>query len=107
MPNPMVSLTGVPVRGFTSAHDSGTSPSRAIAKKIRVWPYRMTSSTLVIATKAPNAVSDAAQGNPAPASSASDIRLAPQPTAIAATDTPYSRIRSHPMIQATISPSVA
>ena len=72
MPNPMVSLTGVPVRGFTSAHDSGTSPSRAIAKKIRVWPYRMTSSTLVIATKAPNAVSDAAQGNPAPVSSASD-----------------------------------
>jgi hypothetical protein len=35
------------------------------------------------------------------------LRLAPQPTAIAATDTPYSRIRSHPMTHATISPSVA
>jgi len=35
------------------------------------------------------------------------FRLAPQPTAIAATDTPYSRMRSHPMTHATISPSVA
>jgi hypothetical protein len=35
------------------------------------------------------------------------LKLAPQPTAIAATDTPYSRIRSHPMTHATTSPSVA
>jgi hypothetical protein len=35
------------------------------------------------------------------------LRFAPQPTAIAATDTPYSRMRSHPMTHATISPSVA
>ena len=72
MPKPIVSLTGVPVRGLTSAHFSGTSPSRAIAKKIRVWPYRITSRTLVMATSAPNAVSAAAQGSPAPCSSASD-----------------------------------
>ena len=38
MPNPRVSLDGVPVRALTVAQDSGTSPSRAIAKKIRVWP---------------------------------------------------------------------
>src|SRR3954451_23391130 len=41
------------------------------------------------------------------AESRNALRLPPQPTAIAATDTPYSRIRSQPMIQATISPSVA
>ena len=35
------------------------------------------------------------------------FRSAPQPTAIAASDTPYSRIRSQPMTHATISPSVA
>ena len=35
------------------------------------------------------------------------LRYCPQPTATAATDTPYSRMRSQPMIQATSSPSVA
>ena len=35
------------------------------------------------------------------------LRFAPQPIATAATETPYSRMRSQPMIQATISPSVA
>jgi len=39
--------------------------------------------------------------------SSSSLKYWPQPTATAATETPYSRIRSHPMIQATISPSVA
>jgi hypothetical protein len=39
--------------------------------------------------------------------SRNSLRFAPQPTATAATDTPYSRIRSQPMIQATSSPSVA
>ena len=38
MPKPMVSLTGTPLRGLTSASRSGISPSRAMAKKIRVWP---------------------------------------------------------------------
>jgi hypothetical protein len=41
------------------------------------------------------------------AASRNAFRFPPQPTAIAATDTPYSRIRSQPMIQATISPRVA
>jgi hypothetical protein len=35
---PTVSSTGVPVRGLTVAILRGNSPSRAIAKKIRVWP---------------------------------------------------------------------
>src|SRR5919112_5646066 len=39
--------------------------------------------------------------------SSSSLRYSPQPTATAATDTPYSRIRSQPMIQASSSPSVA
>ena len=38
MPKPIVSLTGTPRRGLTSASRSGINPSRAIAKKIRVWP---------------------------------------------------------------------
>ena len=38
MPMPIVSLTGVPVRGLTLAIPRGSSPSRAIAKKMRVWP---------------------------------------------------------------------
>ena len=35
------------------------------------------------------------------------LRYWPQPTATAATETPYSRIRSQPMIHATSSPIVA
>jgi hypothetical protein len=35
------------------------------------------------------------------------LRLPPQPTATAATEMPYSRMRSQPMIQATTSPMVA
>ena len=38
MPMPSVSATGVPVRGLTLAIPRGIRPSRAIAKKIRVWP---------------------------------------------------------------------
>ena len=41
------------------------------------------------------------------AASKNALRLPPQPTATAATDTPYSRIRSQPMIHATSSPRVA
>jgi hypothetical protein len=41
------------------------------------------------------------------AESSSSLKYWPQPTAIAATETPYSRIRSQPMIHATSSPSVA
>src|SRR4051794_13542662 len=41
------------------------------------------------------------------AESSSSLKYWPQPTAIAATETPYSRIRSQPMIQATSSPIVA
>jgi hypothetical protein len=70
MPKPRVSRTGVPVRGCTSASHSGMRPSRAIANMILVWPYRVVSMTLVIATRAPNAVTTAAQLMPAPASSA-------------------------------------
>jgi hypothetical protein len=38
MPMPIVSGTGVPVRGFTLAMPRGIRPSRAIAKKMRVCP---------------------------------------------------------------------
>ena len=41
------------------------------------------------------------------AASRKALTLPPQPTATAATDTPYSRIRSQPMIHATSSPIVA
>src|SRR3954452_10641831 len=41
------------------------------------------------------------------AESSSSLKYCPQPTAIAATETPYSRIRSQPMIHATSSPIVA
>src|SRR5690242_15845053 len=41
------------------------------------------------------------------AESRNALTLPPQPTATPATDTPYSRIRSQPMIQATSSPMVA
>ena len=39
--------------------------------------------------------------------SRNSLRLPPQPTATAATDTPYSSTRSQPMIHAISSPSVA
>ena len=39
--------------------------------------------------------------------SSSSLKYWPQPTATAAIETPYSRIRSQPMIQAASSPSVA
>ncbi len=39
--------------------------------------------------------------------SSSSVRYAPQPTATAATATPYSSSRSQPMIQASSSPIVA
>ena len=37
-PRPMVTFTGAPVRGLTSAKRRGIRPSRDIAKKIRVCP---------------------------------------------------------------------
>ncbi len=39
--------------------------------------------------------------------SSSSLRYSPQPTATAATDTPYSSIRHQPQTQATSSPIVA
>src|SRR3954451_15580017 len=51
---------------------------------------------------------ESASGSVMPnAESSSSLRYWPQPTATAATETPYSRIRSQPMIHATSSPSVA
>src|SRR3954451_3234402 len=47
-------------------------PSRHIAKKIRVWPYITTSTTLVIAINAPSDSSADAQLRPVPASRAAD-----------------------------------
>ena len=66
----MVSFAGVPYRGLTLARRSGSRPSRHMAKKMRVWPYMITRTTLVIATTAPSARTEAAQVMPAPSSSA-------------------------------------
>ena len=41
--------------GWTFAAHAGNRPSRAIAKKIRGWPYWKTRSTAVIETTAPSA----------------------------------------------------
>ena len=46
---------GILVRGLKRAAHCGSSPSRAIAKKIRGWPYWKTSSTADIDTAAPSA----------------------------------------------------
>ena len=37
-PSPIVSFAGVPNRGLTLAMLRGISPSRAMAKMMRVWP---------------------------------------------------------------------
>lgn len=50
-----VLCTGVMVRGFTFANRAGSSPSRPIANRIRVWPYMVTSVTVKIETTAPAA----------------------------------------------------
>ncbi len=51
----MVLCTGVIVRGFTFANVAGSSPSRPIVNKIRVWPYNVTSVTENIEITAPAA----------------------------------------------------
>ena len=54
-PVTMVVTCGVRKRGCTRAKVWGSSPSRAMAKKIRGWPYWNTSSTADIDTIAPSA----------------------------------------------------
>src|SRR3984885_10217709 len=51
----MVLRTGVFVRGFTFAKVAGSSPSRPIVNRIRVWPYNVTSVTENIEITAPAA----------------------------------------------------
>ena len=62
--------TGVPVRGFTRETRRGSSPSRPMAKVIRDWPKSSVSTTLVIATSAPNEMMSAPHSKPAPSLSA-------------------------------------
>ncbi len=50
-----VFCTGVIVRGFTFANVAGSSPSRPIVNRIRVWPYSVTSVTENIEITAPAA----------------------------------------------------
>lgn len=69
-PKPTVISTGVWKRGWTLARRRGARPSRHIAKKIRVWPYMIVSTTLVIDTSAPIAIIEAPQSTPAPSLSA-------------------------------------
>ena len=55
MPVSSVVVDGTRVTGFTFAAHAGSRPSRAIAKKMRGWPYWKTSSTADIDTAAPSA----------------------------------------------------
>src|SRR5215470_949661 len=50
-----VVMNGIFVFGWTFANDGGSRPSRAIAKKMRGWPYWKTRSTADIETAAPSA----------------------------------------------------
>ena len=88
MPKPMVSRAGVPYRGWTWASRRGNRPSRHMAKKMRVWPYMITSTTLVIAISAPAASTPPAHGMPAPSRSAAASGASlPVRTSIGATPT--------------------
>ena len=51
----IVLLTGVMLRGLTFANIDGSSPSRPIANRMRVWPYITTSVTEKIEITAPAA----------------------------------------------------
>ena len=48
-------MYGMRLTGWIFAAHCGSRPSRAIAKKMRGWPYWNTSSTAVIETAAPSA----------------------------------------------------
>ena len=58
-------MYGTRVFGSSLAAHRGSSPSRAIAKKIRGWPYWNTSSTAAIETAAPSATIMPTPANPA------------------------------------------
>ena len=51
----IVLFTGVIVRGLTFANSGGSSPSRPMANRMRVWPYMVTSVTEKIEITAPAA----------------------------------------------------
>ncbi len=54
--------TGEPVRGLSAASRCGRSPSRAMTKKIRDWPYMKAMITVGSASTAAPAISVAASG---------------------------------------------
>ena len=54
--------SGVPVRPFTLARAAGSRPSRAMTKKIRLWPYMKARITVGRATTAAAAMIRAAPG---------------------------------------------
>ena len=61
IPIQMVVTCGVLYFGWTFAKEGESSPSRAMEKKMRGWPYWKTSSTAVVAITAPKATMPAAQ----------------------------------------------
>ena len=65
----IVTATGAP-RRLTVASDSGSMRSRAMAKKMRLWPYMKARITVGRATIAAAAISVAAPGRPSPRSTA-------------------------------------
>ena len=52
-PSSSVERYGVPKRGWTSEKNRGSSPSRLIAKKTRLWPSSRIMQTEVRPTAAP------------------------------------------------------
>ena len=64
-PVKIVVMYGIRLTGWSLAAHCGSRPSRAIAKKIRGWPYWNTSSTAVIETAAPSATIQPTVSNPA------------------------------------------
>ena len=66
MPVRIVDFHGVRNRGCTAPKKpGGSSPSRAMARKIRGWLSIITSSTDVIPATAPTEISSCAHGSPA------------------------------------------
>ena len=63
-PSRMVGRCGVLNRGWTREKKRGSSPSRLIAKKTRVWPSSRIMHTVVRPTAAPKLMKPANQGCP-------------------------------------------
>ena len=64
VPSRMVPSQGVRKRGCSTQNTRGSSPSRAMLKKIRLWPYCSTSITDSSPVTAPSFTNSASHGCP-------------------------------------------